>query len=149
MRINLAGLLHQFSLEYNNLINTEASNFAPQYFDEIGEDNNIIASGDNSGEEEMDDRLETIKDEMCLLISGMSRKRRQTVKSDRFIQNRKRRQKYNTKNLHFTNLFTMERQVCIFEYSIGYANCVLDTSPDNKNGVDYFENGPECHIMPS
>ena len=55
MRINLAGLLHQFALEYNDLINTEASNFAPQYFDKIGEDNKIIVSGDDSGEEEMDD----------------------------------------------------------------------------------------------
>ena len=86
----------------------------------------------------MDDWLEAIEYKMCLLTSGMARKRRRTVESDTSIQNRKRRQTYDTKKLHFTNPFTMERKVYTLENSIWYAKYVLDSSPDNKKWSKLF-----------
>ena len=63
--VSKAALLHQLVIEYNALLNTVVSNIAPPCMDETG---NNKESNDVDDEEEMEDSLEEIEDEMCMLM---------------------------------------------------------------------------------
>ena len=127
--VSKAALFYQLVIEYNALLNTAVSSIVPLCMDEI--DNNK-ESNDVDDDEEMEESLEEIEHELCMLMSGMSRKRTLVIDTAKSFKNRKRRKKYDTIKLHFTNPFTMEQQVYTFDYSIWYANYIVDPSPQNR-----------------
>ena len=101
MRFSSSGLLHQLALEYNDLINTEALSLSTQHFVKQGDYDGFFTSRNDSDEEEMDDRLQGIEDEMCLLILGISRNAdRQLNLIGLYVIEKERKIRYDEASLH-------------------------------------------------
>ena len=98
--------------------------------DEESEDDSVVFGT-------IDNQLNGVEDEMMLLLSTMTSKRKRLTSNE--DRNDKRRKKYDMKKLHFTDPFTMERKVFTYHYSIWYATYVVDPSPENTKWSKLFK----------
>jgi len=87
MHIDRVALLQQLAVEYNDLINTAASNFAPQlnHIDQLDREDDCLSLKSNDNEEEIDDGLNEVEDEMVLLVSDVCSKRKRSRNYDSFL----------------------------------------------------------------
>ena len=103
-------LLKQLVMEYNGIIHTASSTFFEKDIEELlgdeeSEDDSIVF-------DTIDNQLNGVEDEMMLMLSNMSSKRKRITCNE--VRNDKRKKKYDMKKLHFTDPFTMERKLVTY-----------------------------------
>ena len=113
-------LLHAMAVEYNQLINTSLINSAPPDVD-YNSFKDLSSSIHSRHRDELDLQLEEIENEMITLLCYM-KKRKRDDGIDKRSKPRRKRGKYNTSRLLFTNPFTGEREVFTYHYSVWYQN---------------------------
>ena len=139
MQMSQLTLLSQLAHEYTDLINTATSTFSPKHINELDNDDECNSSNADDDEDDFDDRLREVEDEIVMVMADISCKRvNPTSDYNNSIKNKRRRIKYDLSKLHFTNPFTMQRQEYTFEYSIWFANYVLDPNPENRKWSTLF-----------
>ena len=105
----------------------------------MDKDEEFNYSNADDEEDDFDDRLREVEDEIVMVMADISCKRvNPTSEYNNCIKNKRRRIKYDRSKLHFTNPFTMQRQEYTFEYSIWFANYVLDPNPENRKWSTLF-----------
>ena len=134
MRYGNLPLLHQLAEEYNTAVNHALSSYVPNNLSMFvdGDDDD---SDDSDDDDELGYELEELEDEMIMMLSFGLKKRRIELPDN---QQQTKRQKYDTKKLHFTNPITMERSVFTFEYSIWYCNYITNPSPERSKWSNLF-----------
>ena len=144
MRFGNLPLLHQLAEEYNTAVNHALSSYVPKDLCSFEDDcdttvDSTIIDGDHDdrNDNDLEYELEEIEDEIMMVLSSGSNKRRIELPENK---RRKKRKKYDMKKLHFTNPITMERSIFTFEYSIWYCNYISELSPERFKWSKSFRN---------
>ena len=132
-----ATLLYHLAAEYNNTIFTASTSYVPREIN-IAEELGIIVSTERDELDDMNARLEMIEDEMMIFMSaGNLSAGKRRLESAINPRNRKRG-KYDTRKLMFTNPSTMEREEYTFMHSVWYCSYISDPRPGNKKWEKMF-----------
>ena len=154
MRFGNLTLLHQLAEEYNQLINSTLSSYAPkelssfeEEYDSIGINNND-GGDDDEDDDEVDNKLEEIEDEMMMMmmVSSGSKRRRIDLPERR---PKKRKKTYDTKKCSSPIQLPWSGQYSPLNTVYGTVTMLLIRVLNGRNGVNYFENVLECHTMHS
>ena len=128
-------LLHHLASDYNEIINATNATFRPEEFRCVNGGDTTSYSANHDDDDEIDFELEEVEDQMLLLLSFGSKKRKLDSIAHR---PKKRKKKYDTKKMYFTNPFTMQREVFTFQHSIWYCNYITDPSPEREKWSRLF-----------
>jgi len=135
--VDTVDILCHLACEYNNIIFAASSNYIAREIESAEELRLPITVEENESEEDINTRIQAIEDETTSFMSLSSSKRRLESVHDSSPRNKKRG-KYNTRKLMFTNPSTMEREVFTYEHSVWYRNYISDPRPGQRKWDNTF-----------
>ena len=128
MKFDTLPLLHSLASQYNQIISSADNCSVNRSLPALGEDNDL-AQAVHDDESDVERELEEVENEMSmLLLLGSTTDDGQCSKP----KVKKRRKKYDMRQLTFTNPHTGVREPYTFHHSLWYCNYITDPAPHNE-----------------